>query len=79
MTVAELIKLLKKVKDKEMSVFVDGYEAGAMNAVFAGIAKFELNVHTEHYYGEHEAKSPSYPNANHEAFYVSGGQYSPEE
>lgn len=56
MTVGELIKKLKKL-DKDLIICKDGYEGGYTDIdIDPQVIELYLNVNTEWYYGEHEAR-----------------------
>lgn len=53
MTVKELIQHLQQL-DPDLRVFTAGYEGGYEDATISRVRDFELNYHTEWYYGPHE-------------------------
>lgn len=54
MTVGELIEKLREL-DPELPVYIPGYEAGINDLGAATAVQVYRNVHTEWYYGAHEA------------------------
>lgn len=54
MTVKELKEILRSFPDG-LQVLVDGYEGGFSEVSSVNTLKVKLNVHTESYYGPHDA------------------------
>jgi hypothetical protein len=63
MTIAELIKVLELLPDKDTPVIVDGYEGGYHDLVKEGISylHLKLNHNEAWYYGPHEERYPQEP------------------
>lgn len=59
MTVKELIKQLRKIKDQDTRVVISGYEGGYNDIEKIVEMSLHLDVNTEWYYGRHEFANSS--------------------